>query len=281
MSDPTTLKPLAKLIAKHFISRPDVYARQWWDNGQGRPGWSPVNEPITMQVLLDHLAGKRSLGHYLLNKENSTTKLFAFDIDIDKKAPLPRVGGIGEIYDSFVEEPAREVWAASDPVHTCARQYLITELRIASHRLARAVRELLQQRCAVSYSGNKGLHVYGFIDEPVTADIAREGATIALDHAGFATVRGNNFFKHPEHPALTVELFPKQSDMTDKEYGNLMRLPGGVQVTGGSAFFIDERYGFAEFHQRDAIDALTNLNPLGGTLDMGPVTAVQPQPAAG
>lgn len=252
---------LVDLIAKKFIARRDVKAIQ---NSQGY--YSPVvhgktaeREPWTRQDIIDHLEGKKTFGHYLLD-EDSMCKLFAFDIDLEKnkedehgnviwtgKYPHPfAFDSSNKFTGEIVDFNPREAWR--DRAHP-SRAWTKYQLKLVASKLLRAVYSLGIPG-AVAYTGAKGLHVYGFTGLMPAAD-AREGAEIALDTlsdfaGGLTPVRGKSFFKFKNDdpidgfPNLSIEVFPKQVSLDGKDLGNLMRLPlGRNRKTADPTFFVD------------------------------------------
>ena len=217
---------LANLFASKFIARKDVKAVQHNDGS-----WAPVTDngkrdgnrlPWTRADLNAHLSGEQTYGHYLLN-EASECKLFAFDVDPEKNKPdwqgtLPTIPMDPDNFQGWVESfaPAdpREAWR--DRAHP-ARDFMKIQFRLIAHRLVKAVEQELQIPVAAAYSGNKGIHVYGFTG-PISADEAREGAMIVIDSLGdWKPSRGQNFFRCTNEdpidgfPNLSIEVFPKQA----------------------------------------------------------------------
>lgn len=271
-------REIAKTLAAKLIARPDVYAVQKHDI------WMPVTDgkdgpykKIGMPDLLHHIHGQASYGHYLLN-EKGQCKFFAFDIDLEKADakndiyfPVPGIGtGSDWQPETFVPGDPREMWR-NPKMMKVQREFLTFQLVSMAKKLACEIWEQFQIPVAVSYSGNKGMHVYaltGLID----AGDARDGAQIVLDTLGcFEAVRGNNFFKHKQnevvdpvgdYPQLSIEIFPKQAKLDDsKKLGNLMRLPTGRNLKGGESFFLDLRERSVEMTYRDPIEALTSPDP--------------------
>ncbi len=110
------------------------------------------------------------------------------------------------------------------------------------------------------------MHVYGFTGQ-CSAELVRLGAIEVLESfREISPARGSNFFKHSEFPQLSIELFPKQDSLEGKDLGNLMRLPCGRNLKGGSAFFVDLRSRITEITERDPIKALTTDDPWAGYL---------------
>lgn len=274
-------KEVAKLFAKHFIARPDVHAQQ-----RANGDWFPVESPISMPLLLSHLSGGWSLGHYLLNRDNQV-KFLAFDIDLEKANPerniwwpMPRDYNedAGEWID-FRDGNPRGAWETLQHAPDWLKKFLTYQLLSCATRIMRSAQDLFPQFPVVpAYSGHKGLHIY-VLTGLIQASDAREAAQIILDHTGvFQLSRGNNFYKGIPRldqnidpwPQLSVEIFPKQSAVDNKGYGNLMRLPLGRHLVASPdhpyprAFFLDARRRYTELAERDPIEALTATDPWAG-----------------
>jgi hypothetical protein len=282
---------LANLFAKTFISRPDVKAFQRPDGS-----WYPVRERITRQDLAKHIRGESSMGHYLVS-QTGTVKFFAFDIDLEeaKEAgkymtwpegryyPMPiSIDPINTAWDHFVDGDPRGAWENPHrPEYV--EKFLVYQMRTMAQILAVESQNLLGYRTLVTYSGHKGMHVYVILDEPTEASVARELATMVLLQTDrFELLRGKNFFKHrakfgdpvQDMPQLSVEIFPKQDTVSDKEkqLGNLMRLPLGrnMKVPDGVEHylpqFLDVRHRMTEFRERNAIEAMTVSDQWAGVM---------------
>lgn len=254
---------VANLIAQKFIQRKDVKAIQFADGS-----WMPhtvtgkhdgARLPWKRPDLLAHIEGQRTFGHYLLDAD-SMTKLFAFDVDLEKNDERTGFVGVWEDDEGQVHEfDPREAW--QDRKHP-ARPYMKIQFREISHRLMRGVYETLGLPCAAAYSGGKGIHVYAFTGI-ISATEAREGAQIVLDAlGGFEATRGTNFFKHSKWHNLSIEVFPKQANLDGKDLGNLMRLPLGRNLKSKDpTFFIDMTSPLGEMRPVDPEWALTTSNP--------------------
>ncbi len=234
-----------------------------------------------MKALLDHLSGGWSIGHYMLNAEGKT-KLFAFDIDLEKANPergiwwpMPRgVNANTDDWDNYDAGDPRKTWEEINTQPDWMERFIIWQLRRCAQILVRSIEELIPEvRIAVAYSGHKGLHVYGFTGL-MSASEAREAASFVLDNTGrFQVSRGKNFFKHvptwqgdsnvAAMPQISVEIFPKQDNLnSEKQMGNLMRLPLGRNLAAPlnhphQAKFIDIRHGLLTLTERPALEALT------------------------
>lgn len=284
-------REIAKLFAKNFIARSDVKAIQR-SSGAYNPdvrrtdsGEAIIHEAsgFKMQDLLNHISGNATYGHYLLGKDEKC-KLFVFDIDLDQPDPrypetydqlvLP-TSFDGEVYGNFYPSNPREDWRNRSLA--LQRNYLKTQLRMMAEILASTASRELDIPVAAAYTGNKGVHVYGFTGSMPAHDV-REGAQMILDLLDcFAPSRGNNFFKHKavtdangcineelSYQCLTVEVFPKQISLSEGGFGNLCRLPLGKNLKNPAdpTFFLDFRtnLGSQALTPRDALDALTTTS---------------------
>lgn len=266
-------KSVAKLFASNFIARSDVKARQL-PNGE----WRPDDTPFSMADLLSHINGQQSLGHYMLDKQGRC-KLFAFDIDLQKATPekniwwpVPTHKSSTGLLDFFENGDPRAQWEGINDRPEWLQYFYIEQMMSCAKVLVKAIEEVIQVPVAVSYSGHKGLHVYGFTGL-CKGEEAREAALIALEHSNsFEAWRGKNFFvgKRVDNdaiagwPQLSVEIFPKQDQVSEGGYGNLMRLPLGRNLLASEknphrAKFIDLRYNHQTWglRERNAVEALT------------------------
>jgi hypothetical protein len=273
--DSTDSQLLANLLANRFIARPDVKAEQ-----QKNGAWHPVCTrnadgtvkqyfKFTRADLVNHVQGKKTYGHYLLN-QNSDCKLFAFDIDLEKEGFwCPDVTDeqawdiTEDKYTGKVESfNPRDSWQVrSHP----ARRWMKFQFRTVAHLLTHKINTELGIHTATAYSGSKGIHVYGFTGLMPAADV-REAALIVLDSFGsdsWIPSRGDNFFKCSNqdpvtgYPNLSIELFPKQETLENKDLGNLMRLPLGRNLKSSDpTFFVDPSVSIGELKPMDAVQAL-------------------------
>lgn len=261
---------LVDLIAKRFIQRKDVKAVQF--HSRDSDGWTPERTKFTRADLEGHVAGERSLGHYLLDQD-SVCKLFAFDIDLEKKGWLPTAapelalvdGTHAEWVKSFVECNPREIW--QDRAHP-SRSFIKSQMRVLANKLAAVTHQTLGIPVAITYSGHKGMHVYGFTG-PVAAAEAREGAQIVLETVGeFQLTRGKAFYMHSNrdpvegYPNFSIEVFPKQDSLDGKDLGNLMALPLGKHLrTKFPRFFVNAKAPYSVIEPTDPVAALASGNP--------------------
>ncbi len=278
MSD--TNEQLAQLLAKRFVQRKDVKAIQW-GNGEYRP----IRQPWKMKDFRDHVAGQQTYGHYTCDSDGFT-KLIIFDIDLEKEGTwvetptdeqLAMIETDAQFMNSITVHPAspREDW--HDRRHP-GRSWYKLQMRTIIDALCSAVHKQLNLQTCAAYSGNKGCHVYAFFEEPVPAVTARQSALFVLEMAGkllspnfgFEPLKGKNFFKHMETDPyyslqnFTVEIFPKQDSMINKDLGNLVRLPLGRNLRNPKdpTFFIDQREAQTKLVPHpDPVGLLTTGNP--------------------
>lgn len=265
------MSSLANLFASKLIARTDVKAVQHSDGS-----YTPDRSPWKRADLEAHLAGQRTLGHYVLDTDD-TCKLFCFDVDLrgvrrsgDGEAPdgfLPLDGlGPEDAYYNFIPDNPRKAWSnRADP----RRPYLKFSMRLAGAMLAERIWSELGIHVAVAYSGNKGIHVYGLFNRRIPAADARDGAMIVLESMGiWQTERGDSVFgvkdRDPENPLVnfTVEVYPKQPSLKGKDLGNLLRLPLGRNCKSPDpTFFMDLTSALAEMRPVDPEWALTTSDP--------------------
>lgn len=151
-----------------------------------------IHEPITEELLHEHLEGEVVLGSYTVDKESHTVKYIAWDID----SP-------GDMLE------ARSI-----------------AKRIISH--------IEHLPYAISFSGNKGYHIYLFLETPIPARTAKEIAEM---------IRGMEQLPKAGNPH--VECYPKQATLVGKNTGNLLKIPLGIHpTTHNRSIFIDPENGF-------------------------------------
>ena len=262
---------LTDLLLEMYIERRDVRA---WQQSNG--AYFPDYGAVTEDDLACHLSGgprkggvltkdgtpmvdkksgalltvrRDTMGHYLLSPENKC-RVFVFDIDVATAG----VWG-GERFE------ARAEFAKPDSPY---REGLIGQLLITAECIARRAHRELDIPVAISFSGNKGVHVTGFTGSEAAAHV-RSAAHDVLDAIGsFTPLRGSNFFA-PENPemSLSIEVFPKQESIDADKLGNLVRLPLGInrKSNGASCFLRVGGGARSRFQEMDPIEALSGALP--------------------
>lgn len=260
-------KELATAFAKRFIQRRDVKAvqldRQVYSLKQG--DWMPHRRKIAkdeyeylpwkMSDLTAHIAGEKTYGHYLLDAD-SKCKLFAFDIDLKTTGSWVRIPDLSGLDPSISNEEMEKLLVVSEDVNPRAlwadrraveaRTWYKYQMKQLAHKFLTKINEL-DIPCAAAYSGSKGVHVYGFTGSMPAKEV-REGAMLVLDMLDeFEASKGRNFYEHKNKdphmgfPSFSVEVFPKQDTLENKDLGNLMRLPLGKNEHNPKdpTFFLD------------------------------------------
>ena len=196
--------PLAETLQRVFGGRADVYAKQWYDAGKDRSGYWPVREPLTAEVLMEHVEGRVTVGQYVLHVD-ATVSFAALDLD-------PTAEAIGQM---------RVATEGSGPLNyppLCeyARRLIATATALGLHPIGED-------------SGGVGIHVWILFAPRVPAAKARALLREILWRAG------------AQPPTVNVEVFPKQEKLSGKGLGNLIKLPLGVhQVTQRRSVLLDE-----------------------------------------
>lgn len=217
----TSFEPLfshdhALRLATLFQGRADAYARQWV-NEEGATGYSPVYQPYTPRVVLNHLLGNFTVGIYLLRPDGHA-RVLAFDFDITAAAIEAARGSASK---------AAELRAAV----TAYASQAATSFR--SHGLITILED----------SGYKGVHIWCCFDDWLTAARLRR-----LGQALLATLP-------PPPDTISVEIFPKQKGNPVK-LGNLIKLPLGIHRKTGRRSLLLDAHGAPFEDQPSAILAL-------------------------
>ena len=285
---------IARRDVKALQSRSGAYRPVVED--PSKPHTSP-RIPWTMGDLMAHVDGSKTFGHYILSKE-STAKVFCFDIDLEQHVKSederPVKWDVLDPRDNETiiqrEGNAREFWHPERMwqwCSTCGKGWYIdfqpprcvdpdhehdlgtgtnpdtmaltSILQQTAFALAAKANELLDIPVAVSYSGNKGLHVYGLVGEQPAADIRMAANLVldAMDH--YAPSRGHVFFrdKRDGFDALSIEVFPKQDALEGKDLGNLIRLPLGINRKSGNRGYFLKQGALGHLVEADAMESMT------------------------
>lgn len=184
-----------------FAGREGTYARQWV-SPTGESGYTPVEEPLSLRVAENHIAGNFTIGVYPVRLDN-TVNFIAFDLDVAKFA----------INKAITSEKA---WnSVMSKVHS-------TACRLMDEAARNDIPLYLED------SGFKGRHAWIFLETPVQAGVAKRfGETLA-----------SRLFPVPTE--VTVEVFPKQASVRKGGLGNLIKLPLGIhRRTGKRALFVE------------------------------------------
>jgi len=184
-----------------FRGRPDVFASQ-----QRNGSYYPVTRPLTTDEVDEHLDGMASYGTYVITPGENTVTYIVFDLDVlDEEA--------ADTLCSLVE-------------HMCLSN---GETHVPAGYTQCLMRE---------FSGNKGTHVWLFLDVPVPAEKVRRwvAADFMPQWREAATAKGW---------PVAIEVFPKQDTVPDNGFGNLIKLPLGVHAVSGARSEIVAHQGWA------------------------------------
>lgn len=207
---------------RFFGGRRDLYAQQWHDARRGRSGYRPVREPLTEAVARAHLAGRRTIGQYLLWPDD-TVSFAVIDLDLSRSAKAELEAGHGE--GSALRHPA---------------------LRAYTSRTIEHARRLHVPLFAED-SGSRGVHLWLFFEPRRPARAARALLARIVEAAGAP-------------PAdVGVEIFPKQERAGQRGLSSLVKLPLGVhQATMRPCLLLDDALEPIE----DPSAALARLRPV-------------------
>lgn len=251
---------LINSLSKLLISQPALYARQ-----SAAGAYHPVTDPTGTEylpwrrsALREHLAGTATYGHYAV--EGNQSKFFAFDIDLKTKAKIFTVPDLTQAPDNSREMEAwldkfslaydanpRKMWAEFAP-NDQARLWFEWQMRTMAEIFKYAIESTLGIPTLSSYSGSKGMHVYGFPSpgEKLPAKDLRAAGRAVIDSMGHYWQAKNDsgiFWFNSQDPCLglfDIELFPKQDQVDEGGMGNLMRMELGIhQKSRKPGFFID------------------------------------------
>lgn len=236
------------LFASLFAWRKDLYAVRWESNTTGKHGYSParkhnygahtgscpgppecLDQPLTYEVLKQHLQGKVTVGVYPMLDDDSCAFL-AIDLDQKCRNPIAKSSSEMRPWSGKAPQPNRELnkYSEIDARKDDSWSWLDDARALLSVARKLGVPAYLER----SRSGSGG-HLWIFFDVPVSAAMARrlgEGLiTRANRDTGQLNLRSYD------------RMFPNQDTLPKKGYGNLIALPlqKGPLAIGNSAF-LDE-----------------------------------------
>jgi hypothetical protein len=189
-----------QLFLRIFRGREDAFARQWVDRREEKQGYVPVRHPMEAADVRDHLAGHRTYGIYLLDRE-SRVHVGVIDVDL--------IARLRDVREAKKERAAirRESLYLHRQIDTLAREAGLA--------------------CLAEISGGKGYHFWFPVAEPVPAAVMR---------AALQRLVGK---LDQDLECFSLEIFPKQDKRTGKGFGNLVKLPLGIhRGTGKPSSFV-------------------------------------------
>lgn len=182
-----------------FAGRENFHARQWISD-KGKAGYTPVSEPLTHTQIRSHLLGLYTVGTYQLNLSNQV-KWIMFDLDVSKE------------YLNDLNDPQFKDWLDNGFFEVLGRIHQL----LASFHL----------NPLYEFSGYKGYHIWVLFNQFISASLARGVAQKLAAQ-----------FDLGSYP-FTLEIFPKQTRISSSNFGNLVKLPGGIhRISGLRSFFL-------------------------------------------
>lgn len=162
----------------------------------------PVRRELTEDEVAEHLAGFASYGAYTTNPEDNTVRFIMWDLDVhDDDALSTLCSGVSKM-----------VMGTGHLDFTC----------------------LLKES-----SGNKGTHVWLFLDKPTPAAKVRRWVQRDFLPGWTEAARANGW-------PVAIEVFPKQDEVQEGSFGNLVKLPFGQHRVSGRFSELLPHHGWAE-----------------------------------
>jgi len=157
----------------------------------GGLGYSPVRpeRSINADDVLSHIQGTETYGIYPIKKDN-TVKFVCFDVDLPKN--------FAELEEDALVTNKSILLPQVKNICTTA----INVFRACSFN---------SKGVLIEDTGGRGYHIWFFFESPIPAVSARKFAYSILKKA-----------------KVQCEVFPKQNEVTEGQYGNLIKLPLGL-----------------------------------------------------
>jgi len=135
--EPAPEEDVAYRMLQLFGSRLDTFGEQY--SVEGAASWRRLSEPLTIEILRQHLEGERTVGVYAINPSDQSCLWVCFDFD-------PEISGVTSL-DELKKEADK----------------LIAVLEKGGIPKTAILRE---------FSGSKGIHVWVFFNPPISAIVA-------------------------------------------------------------------------------------------------------------
>ena len=157
----------------------------------GDLGYSPVRpeRPINADDIFSHIQGTETYGIYPIRKDN-TVKLVCFDVDLPK---------------NFAEIEEDALVTDKSNLLPQVKNICTTAINVFSACSFNSKGILIED------TGGRGYHIWFFFESPIPAVSARKFAYSILKKA-----------------KIQCEVFPKQNEVAEGQYGNLIKLPLGL-----------------------------------------------------
>ena len=219
-----------------FVGRDELYAEEVFQPGKGRKS-DQVLEPLTAEVVKDHLKGTRTIDTVIV-RNNSTVHYLVIDFDISKKHLLEDKPGAADAnLESYLQK-------AMDLTQKYRR--IISDLGLTAYP---------------EDSGYRGFHLWVFFDE-----------WIPIRYINMLTDIIENKAHDLRSEDITVEYFPNKTRIKPGKFGQMIKLPYGVHCKSGRrSVMLDKNFqpinDPAEFMKGVAKFSVSNVKKILGSSD--------------
>jgi hypothetical protein len=190
-----------ELFMKLFVGRDDMYTKETQINGIRK--FKPVLEPLTENVVREHLEGNLTVGSYV-RRVNNSVKYLVIDIDILKKLILENEGN----------------------------ESAINNLIKNTHKIALEIKEEAKKLGFNTYiedSGFRGRHVWIFFDSWLLSSYALKFGNLLIEK--LSSLKED----------ITIEIFPNKGRIKSSKLGQVIKLPLGIHSkTNKRALFVND-----------------------------------------
>ena len=189
------------LFCELFVGREDTYTEEYMAQ---RRVVEQKNEPLTEEIVREHLAGSRTIGTYV-QRPNSTARYLVIDIDVSKKIVLKY----------SIESPEFS-------------QYMKQCFQVMAETLK--ILERMGLKGHAEFSGCRGYHIWIFFTEWIPLRYIH-----ALSRILSEQIQGIL------SEEIGVEYFPDERKIRAGRAGQSIKLPLGLHLKSGlSGYFLDE-----------------------------------------
>lgn len=195
---------IKRLLYELFVGREDTYSEESMAN---RRVVEQRNEPLTEDVLEEHLSGQRTIGTYV-QRPNGTAKYLVIDMDVSKKI----------LFKHTVDSPE-----FSQYIKLCSE--MTGEIIKILHRLG------LQGY--MENSAYRGYHIWIFFTEWIPVRYINALSRIIAEK-----------FNQNQKEEISMEFFPDDRRVRTGKAGQSIRIPLGMNPRSGRiSYFLDENLG--------------------------------------
>lgn len=184
-----------------FVGREDTYSEEYMLQ---RRIVEQKNEPLTDEIIKEHLSGARTIGTYV-QRPNSTAKYLVIDIDVSKKMLLKYSSDSGEL-----EQCRKQCFQSA-----CATVKLLGKMGLKGY---------------LEGSGGRGYHIWIFFTEWIPVRYIHGLSQIIMKKISEIRIDG-----------IDVEYFPDERRIRPGKTGQCIKLPLGIHLKSGrrGCFFGD------------------------------------------